>query len=219
MHAPTDNRSGFSLVEVALALVIAAGGLLAVFGVFPVALRQSAMSTADTAEAAFGTSALETMAGNIARIDDIAVWNDPDEFWKAAVEGSGLETKLHPSSELNRTYKSTHKTSTGGTATSSGTFSAATVEVAKSASDDVWYAGREANASAARNEARSRSASQLILPPQYLIRLKRFSPKTSEDRVRPNIYRISIVSSNLGRPQIYIREPLYSRDFFFMPRP
>lgn len=220
MHDPTDNRGGFSLVEVALALVIAAGGLLAIFGVFPVALRQSAMSTADTVEAAFGTSALESLAGNIARIDDIAVWNDPTEFWKKAVEETGLETTLHPASELNRSYKSSHREQEGQSGTTSGSFSPATVEVAKSSSDNVWYAGREEVATKARNEARGREKSKLILPPQYLIRLKRFQPKEpAEGLSRPNVYRISIVSSNLGKPQIYIREPLYSRDFYFMPRP
>lgn len=219
MHDPTDNRSGFSLVEVALALVIAAGGLLAIFGVFPVALRQSAMSTADTVEAAFGTSALESLAGNIARIDDIKVWNDYDKFWKRAVEGTGLEPTLHPASELNRSYKSSHREQEGQSGTTSGPFSPATVEVAKSVSADVWYAGREETASDARTEARNRVENKLILPPQYLIRLKRFRQETSDGWIRPNVYRISIVSSNLGKPQIYIREPLYSRDFYFMPRP
>ena len=71
------RRAGFSLVEVTLALLVAAGGLLTIFGVFPVALRQSQMSRSDMGETAFADSVLQTLGGNIRAIDDISVWNDP----------------------------------------------------------------------------------------------------------------------------------------------
>lgn len=83
-------RAGFSLIEVSLALVVAAGGLLAIFGLFPVSLRQSKMSERDMAENAFATTLLETMAGNVRMIDDVEVWNDPDQFLRAALGETGL---------------------------------------------------------------------------------------------------------------------------------
>ena len=84
-HAAGRPRAGFSLIEVALALIVAAGGLLAIFGVFPISLRQSANSRGDMGEMTFASTVLETIAGNIRTIDRIAVWNDPEQFWDAAV--------------------------------------------------------------------------------------------------------------------------------------
>ena len=68
-HAAGRPRAGFSLVEVALALIVAAGGLLAIFGVFPISLRQSANSRGDMGQMTFASTVLETIAGNIRTID------------------------------------------------------------------------------------------------------------------------------------------------------
>ena len=90
---PADrSRTGFSLIEVALALIVAAGGLLAIFGVFPVSLRQSSNSRADMGQMTFAATVLETIAGNIRTIDRISVWNDPEQFWNVAVGDTGLPT-------------------------------------------------------------------------------------------------------------------------------
>ena len=35
----------------------------------------------------------------------------------------------------------------------------------------------------------------------------------------PNVYVVSIVSSNRGYPDVYIREPLYSQEYTFIHRP
>ena len=35
----------------------------------------------------------------------------------------------------------------------------------------------------------------------------------------PNVYIVSVVSSNRGYPDVYIREPLYSQEFTFIHRP
>ena len=84
------RRAGFSLIEVALALVVAAGGMLAIFGVFPIALRQSQNSRSDMGEMTFSSTVLQILAGNIRTIDRIDVWNDPGKFWDAAVGSTGL---------------------------------------------------------------------------------------------------------------------------------
>ena len=92
-RTPPLRRSGFSLIEVALALVVAAGGMLAIFGVFPISLRQSANSRSDMGELTFASTVLQTLAGNIRTIDRIDVWNDPSKFWNAATTStSGRRT-------------------------------------------------------------------------------------------------------------------------------
>ena len=68
------RRQGFSLIEVALALMVVAVGLLSVFGVFPVSLRSSQMARSDLSGSAFASSLLQTIGGNIRGIDDIRIW-------------------------------------------------------------------------------------------------------------------------------------------------
>jgi type II secretory pathway pseudopilin PulG len=72
-------RKGFSLIEVNMAILIAAGGLLALFTLFPVGLRQSEMSSEDLYQATYASSIFQMLSGNIATISNIDDWNNPDE--------------------------------------------------------------------------------------------------------------------------------------------
>ena len=83
-------RGGFSLVEVALALTVAAGGMIAVFGLFPAGLRQSANSNRDLVGSSFAGATLAAIAGNVSSIDDIATWNNPQKWWERAIANTGL---------------------------------------------------------------------------------------------------------------------------------
>ena len=67
-------RKGFSLIEVNMAILIAAGGLLALFTLFPVGLRQSEMSSEDLYQATYASSIFQMLSGNIATISNIDDW-------------------------------------------------------------------------------------------------------------------------------------------------
>ena len=59
-----SHRAGFTLMEVNIALLIMAVGLLGLFSLFPVGLRQSDAATSDTSEAAFADLVLNAMRSN-----------------------------------------------------------------------------------------------------------------------------------------------------------
>ena len=78
------------------------------------------------------------------------------------------------------------------------------------------------------------SEDTIALPAQYLIRLAAvrrrvgngnvLAPDTDSrhpgERVwAPNVYVISVISTDRGFPDVYIREPLYSQEFTFVHRP
>ena len=241
------SRAGFSLIEVSLALVVAAGGLLAIFGLFPVSLRQSKMSERDMAENAFGTTLLETIAGNVRMIDDVATWNDPDEFLKVALAGTGVReaSTVITGKKMNQNYQR----SLSGASAAELDFSPDTVDVGKDydskhqpPDERIWYVGRE------EFEGRIPDDEKLVLPPQFLIRFlavrreARARTGTSSSDVLsqsetdgsfstsesgkgwnqvwlPNVYVFSVVSTDGGFPETYIREPLYSQEFTFLHRP
>ena len=221
-HAAGRPRAGFSLIEVALALIVAAGGLLAIFGVFPISLRQSA---------------------NSRTIDRIAVWNDPEQFWDAAVGNTGLPTwgSRVSSTEMHQEYqkaKSGQETSPFSPATTfvAATWSAQTQPETEDAPDqeNIWYFGEEEESTPS-----SSNTSKIAKPAQYLIRLavvRRTArpkgggaaamqaaaiddPTNPADVYLPNIYVVSVVSSSRGYPDVYIREPLYSQEYTFIHRP
>lgn len=57
------KQSGFSLVEVALAIFLVAMGLLSLFSLFPAGLSQAESARADTHESLFSDYILATLAG------------------------------------------------------------------------------------------------------------------------------------------------------------
>ena len=242
---PADrSRTGFSLIEVALALIVAAGGLLAIFGVFPVSLRQSSNSRADMGQMTFAATVLETIAGNIRTIDRISVWNDPEQFWNVAVGDTGLPTwgsrSCVSGADMYQQYQSA--IDEGDTSP----FSPATTYVAETWSpqpntdemndlgENIWYFGEEKEKTPS-----SSNKNQIAKPAQYLIRLavvRRYArpkgggaaameaaavdnPNEKAAVCLPNVYIVSVVSSNRGYPDVYIREPLYSQEFTFIHRP
>lgn len=71
-------RSGFSLMEVSFALLIAAVGLLALLSLFPVGLRQGQQASSDTTQAAFAEMVLNAMQANA---NTITNWNQWCNFF------------------------------------------------------------------------------------------------------------------------------------------
>lgn len=228
-------RAGFSLMEVSLALVVAAGGLLAIFGIFPVSLRQSKMAERDTAENAFATTLLETMAGNVRMIDDIKTWNDPTTFLKTALAGTGVweKSKFVTGGTMGKHHRDTLSeagTESGVSSSSLDDFSPDSVGVGKDYStagegEYIWYLGREKFYDKSyRREMSSTSMDKIVLPPQFLIRLvaiRREAGFSENEKTvwKPNVYLVSVVSTDGGFPEPYVREPLYSQEFLFVHRP
>lgn len=70
------NREGFSLIEVCLAIVLIAAGLLVVFSLFPAGMREGEIAQNETHAAMFADY---VMSGIIAKSMSISNWND----WQA----------------------------------------------------------------------------------------------------------------------------------------
>jgi len=264
---PGPASSGFSLVEVVLALVVAAGGLLSIFGLMPGALRQSQLARTDLSGSGFGSTLLQTFAGNIRTIDDIGVWNDPMAFWDVACKGTGIRNSsaLKKGSDVRSWYKSAvpdQKGKYGQFTNPDSQLSPMTTRVAEGYPDnvssgemDVWYLSREKQQGTATIDSQP-AADVLVEPAQYLIRLARIRrkarrltgfrddgkdpnriPKELRDEIKfggrstvsdeeggddawlPNVYVISVVSSDRGFPDVFYREPVYSQEFTFFHRP
>lgn len=69
-----SQKRGFSLVEVNLAIMLVALGMLVLFSLFPAGLSQGARAHADTQAALFGGYVLNTIRANAARM----TWADWD---------------------------------------------------------------------------------------------------------------------------------------------
>ena len=76
----TVHNSGFSLIEVNLAIMIVAVGLLALFALFPLGLRESEAGIADTQEAMFADTVLSALEGNALAMTNWSHWDSTDAF-------------------------------------------------------------------------------------------------------------------------------------------
>ena len=72
--SPRRRRSGFSLIEVTLALLVVGVGLVALLGLFPVGLRESGLATADTSQSIFANGVLNAIHANAGEITNSTVW-------------------------------------------------------------------------------------------------------------------------------------------------
>lgn len=85
-------RRGFSLIEVNMAILVVAGGLLTLFALFPAGLRMSTMSLADMRHSMFTAEVFARMQANAASITDPSTWMNPQPFWDAICKGTGTQT-------------------------------------------------------------------------------------------------------------------------------
>lgn len=218
--APAE-RTGFSLIEVALALMVAASGLLAAFSLFPAALRQSVESHSYMVESTFASSALETIAANVRQIDDVAVWNDPEEWFKKATStGFSSNLKLWKAADLRDGFEDGKQ--------KVGPFHLSTLQVAETFTEkktdsirEVFYAGREEESLSATVP----DGSKIVEPPQWILRLHAIKrPARSNGEVQANTrlptrYLVTIVSTPEASPSRYIENASYSQEFVFIRRP
>lgn len=77
MKRHRTSRAGFSLIEVTLALLVVALGMLALFSLFPSGLREGDNALMDTHVALFGEYVMASLHANALKIDR---WNDWDKI-------------------------------------------------------------------------------------------------------------------------------------------
>ena len=70
------SGEGFSLVEVNLAILLVALGMLALFGLFPAGLREADLAMTDTHEALFADYVLSGLEANASTSTTWSVWKD-----------------------------------------------------------------------------------------------------------------------------------------------
>ena len=177
---PARGARGFSLIEVMMSLVVVGGGLVAVFGLFPVGLGQGMDARSDMAQATFASTLLETIAANVRSIDNLEEWENVEKWWKVATKGASSGGESTNLSKLDLQNARQFASDSG--------FTLRTREKAMVASGDsgnktalsneqmdgkfgdacVWYVGQEL----AETEAISKfKDSDMILPPQFLVRI------------------------------------------------
>lgn len=196
------SRTGFSLIEVNMAILIAAGGLLSLFSLFPGGLRHSVMSQEDIYQSTFASSLLDVVSANVKKIEDVKQWNDPATFWKYAVGNLGAQGVPI---DLPVALKN------AANAKGDGAISDATKELVQEDKGNVWFVYRE------EDEAdEDPPSATLLLPAQYFIRLRKNGGNAGGLPVR---YSVSVVSSHMPAPAVYHRNTVYSMDFYFCGRP
>lgn len=83
----SNNRSAFSLIEVNLAILLIAVGLLALFSLFPLGLKESERGLADTQESMFADTVLSALEGNAVNMTNWWYWlPENHEDFKAKIE-------------------------------------------------------------------------------------------------------------------------------------
>ena len=196
------SKTGFSLIEVNMAILIAAGGLLSLFSLFPGGLRHSVMSQEDIYQSTFASSLLDVVSANVKKIEDVKQWNDPATFWKYAVGNlgaQGVPIALPPAMKAASAVKS------------DSSISDATKELVDEEEAGVWFVYRE------EDEADEKpSSATVLLPAQYFIRLRKTGGNAGG---LPARYSVSVVSSHMPAPAVYHRNTVYSMDFYFCGRP
>ena len=88
----TVERAGFTLVEVALALMVISIGLMAIFGLFSTSLGFDRESKDDTYAAFFGEDILNSLRAVIPEMN----WADITQQGKIRIEPSGRDNWLEP---------------------------------------------------------------------------------------------------------------------------
>ena len=104
-----SKRSGFTLIEVSLAVPVLGLGLMAAFGLFPAGVRQNEESTADTRAALFADFVLNGMHANAAAVTNWGDWKDEatKNFLNTRILGNGPDMPCpYDNSGLPKEFKS-----------------------------------------------------------------------------------------------------------------
>lgn len=85
-------KSGFTLIEVSLAVLVVGLGLLTVVSLFPAGLRSAEEGAADTKCGLFADTVLSGMHGNAAMITNWSDWSNASTFSGDVLAGLSLST-------------------------------------------------------------------------------------------------------------------------------
>lgn len=80
------RTAGFSLIEVNVAILVIAGGMLSLFTLFPAGLRMSTAAMSDTRQALFADDFFSFFDAGVSSLS-LAEWQDVDDFWDGARDG------------------------------------------------------------------------------------------------------------------------------------
>jgi len=97
-------RQAFSLIEVNMAILVVAGGLLTLFALFPAGLRLSTTALADMRQSMFANEMLSRMEANAASIQNLSDWTDPVAFWTACSKNTWADGATLTASDVNKVY-------------------------------------------------------------------------------------------------------------------
>ena len=86
-HDPRRGREGFNLIEVCLAIVVVAFGIITLVGLFPGGLRTVETADKDTRVSFFGSGAMNGIIANANTITNWADWNSDATFRSNVVAG------------------------------------------------------------------------------------------------------------------------------------
>lgn len=76
-NGPMSSSAAFSLIEVNMALLVVGVGLAALLGLFPAALREGGLASADTSQAMFADQILNMLHANASTTTNWTDWNNP----------------------------------------------------------------------------------------------------------------------------------------------
>ncbi len=82
------KRAAFSLIEVNVAILVIAGGMLSLFTLFPAGLRMSTSAMGDTRQALFADDFFAYFETGLQDIEDsLSKWENIEEFREAGMDG------------------------------------------------------------------------------------------------------------------------------------
>ena len=196
------SKTGFSLIEVNMAILIAAGGLLSLFSLFPGGLRHSVMSQEDIYQSTFASSLLDVVSANVKKIEDVKQWNDSATFWEYAVGALGDQGVVLDLPAVHKTARQARD--------DNDNLSDASDDLVKEDGAGVGFVYQEKE-----SVDKNPPSATVLLPPQYFIRILRERPSGD----LPARYTVSVVSTHLPAPANYHRNTVYSMDYYFCGRP
>ena len=208
-------------------------GLLRLFQLFPIGLRQGVQSESDLQQTTFAYSFFEeinaNLKGNLAesdnkrifekrKLDDVANWNDPVIFWRYATENLGSGSGFNLAKNLD--------TLVSGTDLKDKVKSENLYEdlfPKRTGRNDNLYFGIVEDAAITKYKGNARTP-RVLIPPQIIVRLRVVNHYYRNNRTQainqlPNSYVISVISSDAPYPSFFQHKQIYSREFYYQRRP
>ncbi len=220
------RKAGFSLIEVNVAILVIAGGMLSLFTLFPAGLRMSTAAMSDTRQAFFADQFFAFFENGLltsTKMQDVWEWQDIEEFWKAGRHGveegfditldnkdwpddSDLEKAIIGSWDPSGLEKSSFKKTRGSGSDISLRFRSGAVE-------DYF------------SESTGSGSSSGTLGAEFVVRITSdFAHLNSQGNPTHNnddglVWRVSLVVSDEGENGWFYDNPVYHRDFRYAELP